>query len=275
MDLATVLGHNFMSGTLPGQKLALLLSHGLIDHGPLICDIVGRILCSSPSTVGDTSKLENTNTRSCLFFALQRAANIYERSLGSTSQRFLKNHHSVQYFDLSVWLKSKFLERDSTESNFGPCSQISVDLCTHLADQIFEFLQKHSGTDEILTVIFDDITILVDLGIPLGDIHRLLFSVIPLGDDKQLNVQIILGCHVGELFDGALTSASDPSFAHWIDLLHSRADWVIESRPLATGYITALDGEVSCLPFDFFHSTCSSISDNPFTRALAKCFGRS
>ncbi|TPP66406.1 hypothetical protein FGIG_06113 [Fasciola gigantica] len=245
MDLASVLGHDFTTDPLSSEKLTLLLSHELIDHGPVLCYIVGRLTYPSPLAIGDASQTDTTCNRPCLFVALQRAASIYQRSLGSVSQRLMKDDPGVHFIDISAWLKSKFLECDSTKTHESPCFQVAEDLCSYLTDQISHFFHEYSGMNKVVTMVFDDVTVLLDLGVSLSRIHQLVYSNIQSGTNKFPNIHLILGCHVGKLLDDSWASESDPSFAHWIDLLRSRANRVIDLRPLTTGYTTAVDGEVS------------------------------
>uniref|UniRef100_A0A183ATE9 Pecanex-like protein n=1 Tax=Echinostoma caproni TaxID=27848 RepID=A0A183ATE9_9TREM len=83
------------------------------------------------------------------------------------------------------------------------------------------------------------------LGLSLSQMHQLITSTIRSEGIIQPMIHLVIGCHAGQVFEDSWASESEPSFAHWIEMLKAKADWTLELRRLTTGYTVSIDGELS------------------------------
>ncbi|VDP92200.1 unnamed protein product [Echinostoma caproni] len=145
MDLVDALGPDFVPTPLSHPRLTLVLSHGLADHESVLCDIAGRLTRPVESSMrpsvgggGDTNSTSDSHSphRCCLFIAVQKPADLYQRMISRGSKLLRATTPDLQFVDVSSWLQSMIRNIDLSTADQPVCLSFADQLSEHLKEQV-------------------------------------------------------------------------------------------------------------------------------------------
>ncbi|KAF8568402.1 hypothetical protein P879_06743 [Paragonimus westermani] len=254
MDLGAILEQYFRRSTVENKeaKLCLLVSHLDASHEPILCELVRHALYHGLHSLSSVSvEIGECATDSvsqpiqnCLLIALQKPARFYQRFL-TPVVRGHENSCKLSVVDVPEWTQAfvaKSYTGDSSDYSGTFTEKFVEELLRHIRTEVDRFCETMKKTPGVATVALDNLTGLADLGFSARQLERLLTG---LRRAVGGNLRIFVGCHIGRAFEDAIASELDPAFLHYLSLCRSRASLVLDVRPLATGYTTSLDGEIS------------------------------
>ncbi|KAF7259655.1 hypothetical protein EG68_02993 [Paragonimus skrjabini miyazakii] len=254
MDLGAILEQYFRRSSTDNKEalFCLLVSHLDASHEPILCDLVGHALHYgfhpfpniAAETGEGTAELASQSVQNCLLIALQKPARFYQKFLTPV----IRGHESsckLSVVDLPEWTQgfvTKFYSNDSSDSLGTFTEKFVEELLEHIRIEVDRFSETVKKTPGVSIVALDNLTGFADLGVSPRQLERLLTRLRHVASGI---VRIFVGCHVGRAFEDTIASELDPAFLHHLSLCRSRAALILDVRPLATGYTTSLDGEIS------------------------------
>lgn len=148
------------------------------------------------------------------------------------------------------------MEKFLTNIEDGECG---FNYCNYIMEQVYNFIQKHTlykpgetvtKTIKPVTVMIDDLSILLTIGLQLNEIYRLVLSLDKMLRNRSEDLEPDHNGHlvIQTLFTNLRAKHSkrpnDNNLNHLISNIENICDLCITLKPLDTGHSTRVDGTI-------------------------------